>query len=102
MAKILKKKVGGISVQDLIATGIAKPVIEIAVSPVIGNANVVSGMVKLGSALLTGHFLGRSFVPRAIAYALAVDGTEDILMGSGVTPMATGLISGRTTQGDGW
>lgn len=100
MPRILRKKVAGVPMQDLIGAGIAKPVLEIVLSPFLGNANMVSGLVKLSGALLIGRFFGRGYIPRIGAFALAVDGTEDILMGTGITGMATGMVGGTT--GEGW
>lgn len=90
--KLMSKAVGGVPMRDLIGAGIAKPVMEVAVSPFVGNANIVSGVVKLGLGLAVGHFLGKSYLPRCAAIGLAVDGTEDILFGTGITRIATGAV----------
>ena len=101
MTKVLKRKVGGVSFAELFGAGISKVGTEaiLARTPV-GNANLISGGLKLLLAAGVGQYLGQGYLPRVIALGMGVDGFEDIVHGIGLG----GYVSGRVTpqQGGNW
>ncbi|MEM5807183.1 MAG: hypothetical protein QW474_02245 [Candidatus Aenigmatarchaeota archaeon] len=68
-----KSKIG---FSDLILAGVVKYFVERLAANYIGNGNIVSGAVKLGVAKFAG-----SKLPKPLKLALAIDGTEDIVLG---------------------
>ena len=81
MGKILGTKAGGVSLQTLAAAGIAKPFMESALTPIIGDGNTISGAVKLIGGVGVNQFAGRGIVQDAVSIGLVVDGIEDLLRG---------------------
>lgn len=81
MAKFLATKAGGVSIGTLAAAGIAKPFIETALTPVIGDGNAISGAVKTIGGVAVNQYAGRGMVQDAISIALVVDGIEDLMHG---------------------
>lgn len=90
MTTILGTKAGGVSVATLAAAGIAKPFMESALTPVIGDGNVISGAVKTIGGVVVNQYAGRGVVQDAVSIALVVDGIEDIM--HGVFGMGTGDV----------
>lgn len=82
MAKILGKKIGGgVPIDELLAAGVLKPILEGMLTPYVGNGNIMSGGVKLGAALALPSIGGNSKIVRISQLALGVDGAEDLMRG---------------------
>lgn len=77
----------------LALAGVAKPVLENLMTPVIGNGTVMSGGIKLVGAVAVNKFVGGGTISNAAQIALAVDGMEDIVhgvLGGGFLGMGNG------------
>lgn len=81
MAKIMGKKAGGVALGTLLAAGALKPFTESALTPIIGDGNLISGAVKGIGGVLVSQYAGRGTVQDALSIALTVDGIEDIMHG---------------------
>lgn len=81
MPTFVGRKTGGVDITVLALAGISKPFIESALTPVIGDGNLMSGAVKTIGGLAVNQFAGRGTVQDAVSIALAVDGIEDIMRG---------------------
>ena len=85
---------------DAVLIGTVKAVEERMVSPVIGNATLKSGIIKLvaGSVVQTqlkgkvGHIIGSAFT---------IDGVEDFVQGA-VVPLIFGSSQQQTNNNDSW
>jgi len=82
MPSIRNEDVGPTNVQTLAIAGITKYSAERAMTPVVGNANFVSGGVKLGTALVADSFMGSNAMGRGVALGVGIDGIEDLLTAS--------------------
>ena len=76
-----KAKAGGVSVMTLAAAGVIKPFTEAALTPVIGDGNIISGAVKTIGGLAVNQYAGRGVVQDSLSIALVVDGIEDLMHG---------------------
>jgi len=95
MPRLIKGKVSGaVSYADLFGAGIVKAIEERALSPVVGNATLVSGGVKLAIGLIARKFLGRGVFGDSISLGFGIDGVEDI-----ITAVITGRMSGMEVGG---
>jgi len=74
-------KAGGVSIMTLAAAGIIKPFTEAALTPVIGDANLVSGAVKTIGGMAINQYAGRGVVQDSLSIALVVAGIEDLMHG---------------------
>ena len=81
MGKILGTRAGGVSLQTLAAAGIAKPFMEAALVPIIGDGNLISGAVKTIGGVAVNQLAGRGIVQDAVSIGLVVDGIEDLMRG---------------------
>jgi hypothetical protein len=94
MVKIGKKKT---EMMDFILAGVVKGITEPMLAPVVGNANVISGVAKLGLGYAVGKFMGNDKLSRILQMALFIDGSEDlvysIFRGGGIN---IGGVSGAT------
>ena len=82
MANIIgKAKAGGVSIMTLAAAGIVKPFTEAALTPVIGDGNLISGAVKTIGGMAINQYAGRGVVQDSLSIALVVDGIEDLMHG---------------------
>lgn len=70
-------KVAGNKLSDLLIAGLTKSVEERALAPIIGNANFVSGLVKLGIAYGVNKYAGNKSYLKSIALGFGIDGVED-------------------------
>ena len=70
---------GSVNYMDLIGAGVVKYFEERALSGVIGNGTVKSGVVKLIIAYLARKFVGKGFIGDAVGLGFGVDGVEDLL-----------------------
>ena len=77
MAKILEPKVEASGLMDVIALGVAKSTTERLTAPIIGNATIKSGAIKLIAGGAIGGKGGK--VGKAISGGLIVDGIEDVV-----------------------
>ena len=95
-------KIAEMKISSLFIAGVTKSVEERLLAPVIGNANVVSGLVKLGIAFGIPK-LNKSEWVQSIALGFAVDGVEDLVTsftgGQGVVGGVLGHLSGLTGKG---
>jgi len=100
---LVPKNVGKSStngLMDAILIGTVKAVEERIAAPVIGNATLKSGIIKLaaGSILETqlkgkaGHIVGS---------ALAIDGIEDVVQGA-IVPIVFGSSKQTSNNNDSW
>jgi len=77
MAKILEPKVEASGLVDMAMLGVSKIVTERLAAPIVGNATLKSGAVKMvAGGLISGK--GGS-VGKAISGGLLVDGIEDLV-----------------------
>lgn len=76
-----KAKAGGVSIMTLAAAGIIKPFSEAALTPVIGDGNLISGAVKTIGGMAINQYAGRGVVQDSLSIALVVDGIEDLMHG---------------------
>ena len=74
-------KAGGVSIMTLAAAGIIKPFTETALTPVIGDGNLISGAVKTIGGMAINQYAGRGVVQDSLSIALVVDGIEDLMHG---------------------
>ena len=82
MANIIgQTKAGGVSIMTLAAAGIVKPFTEAALTPVIGDGNLISGAAKTIGGVAINQYAGRGVVQDALSIALVVDGIEDLMHG---------------------
>jgi len=78
MPKILEPKIQASGLMDALAIGLAKTFIEETMTPIVGNATLKSGAVKLvsGSAI-SSMIAGKA--GKIIGSAMTIDGVEDIV-----------------------
>ena len=89
MAKIFGRKIGGgVPIDELLGAGILKPIAEGMLTPFVGNGTIISGAVKLGTALVIPTVAGNGKIVRIAQLALGVDGAEDLMRGllGGIVP----------------
>ena len=77
MPIIAKSKVGKLNLGDAFIIAGMKTVEERVLSPVIGNASLMSGGIKIALSLVSSKVIGGKW-GSLLATAFAVDGTEDI------------------------
>lgn len=77
MSKILEPKVEASGLMDVVALGVAKSATERLSAPIIGNASVKSGVIKLAAGGVIGGKGGK--VGKAISGGFIVDGIEDVV-----------------------
>lgn len=82
MANINPKVTGGLDALELVAGMAAKPIVEKVVSPIAGNGNAVSGIVKIGLAVVANQAV-KGKVGNVAAIAFGADGAEDLILGIG-------------------
>ena len=93
MAKFLGRKIGGgVPIDELLGAGILKPVLEGMLTPYVGNGNIMSGGLKLGTAIALPSVAGNGKIVRIAQLALGVDGAEDLIRGAlgGIIPAIGG------------
>jgi hypothetical protein len=94
MVRLLGKKVSGsVSYMDLFGAGLIKYFEERTLAPIIGNGNIKSGAIKLGTGLLARKFIGGGILGDSVSLGFGIDGIEDILcaiIGGGVFGIGTG------------
>jgi len=93
MAKFLGRKIGGgVPIDELLGAGILKPVLEGMLTPYVGNGNIMSGGLKLGTAIALPSVAGSGKIVRIAQLALGVDGAEDLMRGvlGGIIPAIGG------------
>lgn len=96
MATILGKKIGGgVPIDELLGAGVLKPVLEGMLTPYVGNGNIMSGGLKLGTAIVLPSVAGNGKLVRIAQLALGVDGAEDLMRGAlgGLIPAIGGGAS---------
>ena len=93
MTEILNKKVAGFGLMDLAIIAGSKFVGEIVLGQFVGNSSLKSGVVKIALAGAA------SKVNKNVAVGLALDGAEDITIGSGVRDMIIGSVFGQSQEG---
>jgi len=81
MAKIIGRRAGGVPLETMFLAGVIKPFAENALTPVVGDGNLISGAVKCVGSLGVSQLAGRGTVQDAVSIALAVDGVEDLVRG---------------------
>ncbi len=78
MAKILQPKIEASGLMDALAIGVAKTVTEQALTPIVGNASLKSGAVKLiGGSVVSSMLPGK--LGKIVGSAMTIDGVEDIV-----------------------
>ena len=66
---------------DLFGAGVVKYAEERALTPIIGNGSLKSGIIKLGIGLGARKFIGKGLVGDSVSLGFGIDGVEDILTG---------------------
>ncbi|MCS3901050.1 hypothetical protein [Methanococcus voltae] len=95
----MTKTINGINFKAMGIVTISKVVGEQVLTPIIGNGTVKSGLPKiLGAVLLAGT---KNTYAKYAGTGLAVDGIEDILMGSGILSKLGAVAGAKTTAGTG-
>ena len=84
---------GSVNYLDLVGAGIVKYFEERALSGVIGNGTVKSGIIKLIIAYLARRFVGKGFIGDSLGLGFGVDGVEDLL---------TNFLGGTVGGGSSW
>lgn len=67
----------GLDTVDLVGGMLLKPVAEVALSKVVGNGTLVSGLAKLGIAYASNKYIGGT-IGNIVAVGVGVDGAEDV------------------------
>jgi len=70
-------KVSG-DIMDLVLAGIVKYFAEKALTPLVGNGNLMSGLTKLGLGVGLDMFGGSSKIAKIGKTAMVLDGVEDV------------------------
>lgn len=90
---LLKENVSGsVDMLDLVTAGAVKYFGERSLQPIIGNGTVMSGGIKLGSAIAIRSLMPNGRIKDAFSLGLAIDGMEDILFN------VLGGVSGTTNN----
>lgn len=102
MTDLSETDVGPTNLATLAVGGIAKYGGERVMSPIVGNANLVSGAAKLAVGVGMDSFTsGKSPIAQGAALGVGIDGIEDILtvlLGSGDGMGAAGDVIGGLTN----
>lgn len=77
MAEVLNPKVEASGLADVAMLGLSKAVTERVLTPVVGNATIQSGAMKLIGGAVIGGKGGK--LGKAVSGGLIVDGIEDIV-----------------------
>jgi len=94
MATILNKKVAGFGISDLAIIGISKFTGEMVLNRFVGDANLKSGTVKFILAGLV------SKMNRNVAIGVALDGIEDVIIGTGIrNAIVSGVVGENEIEG---
>lgn len=91
MTAILSEKVGSFTFMDAVGVAASKMVVERLLSPVVGNASLQSGAIKMALGFAAGHVLPKGKITNYLMTGLVVDAGEDLVMGSGVLSMFGGV-----------
>lgn len=72
---------GRVSIWEIAGAAVAKPLIEAAVRPLIGDGTLISGAVKGVGAVLSSEYVGRwnATIGNILGIALGMDCAEDLL-----------------------
>jgi hypothetical protein len=98
MIDILNPKVQASGLFDVIGIGISKAVTERVLAPIIGNASVKSGIIKIiGGSIIHGKDKYLNYV----SGGLVIDGVEDIVQ-SLIIPAVGGMVPGGQNQEAAW
>lgn len=93
---LLKENVSGsVDMLDLVTAGAVKYFGEKSLQPIIGNGTVMSGGIKLGTAIAIRSLMPNGRIKDAFSLGLAIDGMEDILFN-----LLSGI--GYSNNGDGF
>ena len=93
---LLKENVSGsVDMLDLVTAGTVKYFGEKSLQPIIGNGTVMSGGIKLGTAIAIRSLMPNGRIKDAFSLGLAIDGIEDILF-----DLLGGI--GNNNSGDGF
>lgn len=94
MPTIAKSKAGKLNLGDAFIIAGMKTIEERALTPVIGNANLMSGGIKIALSLVSAKILGGKW-GSLLATAFAVDGTEDVVSSIFGGGLLGGLFGGN-------
>jgi len=99
-----KVTTSSVSLADIYAGAGVKYVEERALGSVIGNASVMSGIIKTGIGLAAHKYAPGGLAKNAISIGFCVDGAEDVITGIlagnlGGLPFAGGIAGNK---GDDW
>lgn len=98
MTEILNPKVQQSGLIDVFGMGISKAVTERILTPMVGNATVKSGIIKLiGGSVL--H--GRNKYLNYVSGGLVIDGVEDIVQAL-IMPAVGGMTGGQNQPRNEW
>lgn len=86
---VFKQKVAGFGLMDLGVVAVSKLGGEMLLSRFIGNSSLKSGVIKFVLAGIA------TKVNKNVAMGVALDGAEDIVIGSGVKDMVLGTADGN-------
>lgn len=92
MGDILKPKVQASGLMDVAMLGLSKSATERILTPIIGNATISSGAMKLFAG---GVIQGRGKIGQAVGGGLVIDGVEDL-----VTAVLGGKMGGDAGAGE--
>lgn len=82
MVDVNPKVTGGLDALELVAGMAAKPIVEKVVSPIAGNGTALSGIVKIGAAVVANKAI-KGKVGNTAAVAFGADGAEDLILAIG-------------------
>lgn len=68
---------------DLVLGSVAKPIVEKIVSPIAGNGNLISGGIKILTAVGVTKYAGNNRLGKAVAIGMGLDGSEDVIVSVG-------------------
>lgn len=89
---VLEKKVAGFGLMDLGIIAVSKLGGEMILTNFVGNGTLKSGVIKLALAGIA------TKVNKNVAMGVALDGAEDVVIGTGVKQM----VMGQREDNGGW
>jgi len=98
MAEVIGKiKTGTSGLAESFGMALMKVGSEAVLRPIVGDATVKSGAVKLLLGVGSSYALPAGSIRRMATSAFVVDGMEDIVYGSGIGAILGGMFGGRRT-----
>ena len=95
------QEVGPTNMGELAVAGVAKYAGERALMPIVGDANLYSGLTKLAIGVGTDSVVGNNTIGRGVALGVGIDGVEDLLTVIGNQTNATENLMGAASSATG-